>query len=71
MVKSEGRIKSLFDKKTVKASRRSSGNTASHKAIELHKLTIRLPADLVRALKHQAVDRKTTLTAMIEQKLRK
>ena len=71
MVKSEDRIKSLFDKKTAKSPGRKAGNTASRKAIELHKLTIRLPADLVRELKHQAVDRKTTLTAMIEQKLRK
>ena len=71
MVKGEDRIKALFEKKTGKTASRSSGNTASHKAVELHKLTIRLPADLVRDLKHQAIDQKATLTAIIEQKLRK
>lgn len=71
MVKSEDRIKSLFDKKPAKAARRKAGNTASRNAIEMHKLTVRLPAELIRELKHQAVDKRTTLAAMIEQKLRK
>ncbi len=71
MVKGEDRIKALFEKKTRKTAIRSSGNAARRKAVELHKLTIRLPADLVRDLKHQAIDQKATLTAIIEQKLRK
>ena len=71
MVKGEDRIKALFEKKTRKTASRSSGNTASRIAVELHKLTIRLPADLVRDLKHQAIDQKATLTAIIEQRLRK
>lgn len=71
MVKGEDRIKTLFKKKTRKTASRKSGNTASRNAAELHKLTIRLPAELVRVLKHQAIDMKVSLTAIIEQKLKK
>lgn len=71
MVKSGDRLKALFDKKSVKRPSRATGKTASQQAVELYKLTMRLPADLVRALKHEAVDRKTTLTAIVEEKLKK
>lgn len=71
MVKREDRLKTLFEKKDAKPLRRNAGNTASRNAVELHKLTLRLPADLVRSLKHEAVDKKTTLTAIIEKNLRK
>lgn len=71
MVKKEDRLKTLFEKKDVKPARRNAGNTASRNAVERHKLTLQLPADLVRGLKHEAVDKKTTLTAIIEKKLRK